>query len=217
MIGSTRFGKYRRQQRLFILIASDDEMFLRAKRLHLFQNLADRHRLISIKSPSIIPIHAASYGYFIIYLIEMALGDIQRELKGVYGRMHVQAFKLASLFGALDWLKTSDAVPTITGEHWQAGQALAESWRHSVHRLLEQLDRSGEAVQEKRHQDRLLNAIRQAGATGIALRDLYRNLNFSAKQARHLAQDLVRAGLIEERRMDRAEWFIAIEYISEQD
>ena len=143
--------------------------------------------------------------------------DLDDRLKGVYGRMHVQAFKLASLFGALDWLKTSDAVPTITGEHWQAGQALAESWRHSAHRLLEQLDRSGEAVQEKRHQDRLLNAIRQAGATGIALRDLYRNLNFSAKQARHLAQDLVRAGLIEERRMDRAEWFIAIEYISEQD
>ena len=69
---------------------------------------------------------------------------------------------------------------------------------------------------ERRQQDRLLNAIRQAGATGVALRDLYRNLNFSAKQARQLAQDLVRAGLIEERRMERAEWFIAVEHVSEQ-
>jgi len=130
--------------------------------------------------------------------------------------MHVQAFKLASLFAALDWLRTSDDVPTVTVEHWRAGQALAEGWRQSAHRLLEQLDRSGDAVQEKRYQDRLLNAIRQAGATGVALRDLYRNLNFSAKQARQLAQDLVRAGLIEERRMDRAEWFVAVEHVSEQ-
>ena len=88
--------------------------------------------------------------------------------------------------------------------------------RIPAHRLLEQLDRSGEAVQEKRQQDRLLNAIRQAGAGGIGLRDLYRNLNFSAKQARTLASDLMRAGLIEERRMERAEWFIAVEHIDVQ-
>lgn len=64
--------------------------------------------------------------------------------------------------------------------------------------------------------DLLWRDFRQTGTTGVALRDLYRNLNFSAKQARQLAQDLVRAGLIEERRMDRAEWFIAVEHISEQ-
>ena len=69
---------------------------------------------------------------------------------------------------------------------------------------------------ERRQQDRLLNTIRQAGAGGIALRELYRNLNFSAKQARQLAQDLMRAGLIEERRMDRAEWFVAAEFITSQ-
>jgi DNA-binding IclR family transcriptional regulator len=69
---------------------------------------------------------------------------------------------------------------------------------------------------ERRQQDRLLNTIRQAGADGIALRELYRNLNFSAKQARQLAQDLMRAGLIEERRMDRAEWFISAEFVTSQ-
>jgi predicted transcriptional regulator len=139
--------------------------------------------------------------------------ELDDRLKGIYGRMHVQAFKLASLFAALDWLNTSEDAPTVTVEHWQAGQVLAEGWRQSAHRLLEQLDRSGEAALEKRQQDRLLSAIRQAGVGGVALRDLYRNLNFSAKQARQLAQDLVRAGLIEERRMDRAEWFIATEHL----
>jgi uncharacterized membrane protein len=142
--------------------------------------------------------------------------ELDDRLKGVYGRMHVQAFKLAALFAALDWLKTSDEAPTVTVDHWNAGQALAEGWRQSAHHLLEQLDRSSEAVVERRQQDRLLNTIRQAGAEGVALRELYRNLNFSAKQARQLAQDLVRAGLIEERRMDRAEWFVAAEFIASQ-
>jgi len=142
--------------------------------------------------------------------------ELDDRLKGVYGRMHVQAFKLASLFAALDWLKTTDEVPTVTVDHWHAGESLAEGWRQSAHHLLEQLDRSGEAVVERRQQDRLLNTIRQAGTGGIALRELYRNLNFSAKQARQLAQDLMRAGLIEERRLDRAEWFVAAEFITSQ-
>lgn len=141
--------------------------------------------------------------------------ELDDRLKGVYGRMHVQAFKLASLFAALDWVRTSDQAPTVTVDHWSAGQAVAESWRQSAHGLLEQLDRSGEAVVERRQQDRLLNTIRQAGTDGIALRELYRNLNLSAKQARQLAQDLMRAGLIEERRMDRAEWFMAAEFVTD--
>jgi predicted transcriptional regulator len=141
--------------------------------------------------------------------------ELDDRLKGVYGRMHVQAFKLASLFAALDWLNTSDDVPTVTPNHWQAGQALAEGWRQSAHRLLEQLDRSGEAVVERRLQDRLLSAIREAGQNGIVMRNLYRKLNLSAKQARQLAQDLIRAGLIEERRIERAEAYIATEFLVE--
>jgi predicted transcriptional regulator len=103
----------------------------------------------------------------------------------------------------------------VTPNHWQAGQALAEGWRQSAHRLLEQLDRSGEAVVERRLQDRLLSAIREAGQNGIVMRNLYRKLNLSAKQARQLAQDLIRAGLIEERRIERAEAYIATEFLVE--
>jgi predicted transcriptional regulator len=141
--------------------------------------------------------------------------ELDDRLKGVYGRMHVQAFKLASLFAALDWLKTSDEAPAVTADHWNAAQTLAEGWRQSAHRLLEQLDRSSEAVVERRQQDRLLSAIRDAGQNGIAMRDLYRKLNLSAKQARQLAQDLIRAGLIEERRIERAEAYIATEFLVE--
>ncbi len=139
--------------------------------------------------------------------------ELDDRLKGVYGRMHVQAFKLASLFAVLDWLKQDTETPVVTAEHWASAQSVAESWRTSAHRLLEQLDKSGEAVVERRQQDRMLTTIRQAGGAGVALRDLYRNLNLSAKQARQLAADLMRAGLIEERRVDRAEWFIAAEFV----
>jgi len=140
--------------------------------------------------------------------------ELDERLKGVYGRMHVQAFKLASLFAALDWLKTSDDVPTVTAEHWHSAQTITDGWRTSAQRLLDQLDKSGEAVVERRQQDRVLTVIQETGAAGIAMRDLYRKLNLSAKQARTLAQDLIRAGLIEERRIDRAEAYIAVEYMA---
>ena len=117
--------------------------------------------------------------------------ELDDRLKGVYGRMHVQAFKLASMFAALDWLDTSDDVPTVTEEHWQAGQSIAENWRLSAHRLLEQLeqlDHRGEAVMEKRQQDRILTVIRECGANGCTLRDLYRKLHLTAKVARQTTQ-----------------------------
>jgi uridine kinase len=99
--------------------------------------------------------------------------ELDERLKGVYGRMHVQAFKLASLFGALDWLRTDAEAPTVTVAHWQAARAIADEWRTSAHRLLEQLDRSGEAVVERRQQDRVLIIIREAGAAVIPSDDFY--------------------------------------------
>ncbi|MCQ3933180.1 MAG: hypothetical protein DPW16_22250 [Chloroflexi bacterium] len=38
--------------------------------------------------------------------------------------MHVQAFKLATLLAALDWLDTEEPVPTVTEEHWISGKAM---------------------------------------------------------------------------------------------
>jgi hypothetical protein len=66
--------------------------------------------------------------------------ELDERLKGVYGRMHVQAFKLASLFAALDWMDSDTEAPSVTLENWQAGKAIAELWLASAHRLLERLD-----------------------------------------------------------------------------
>jgi predicted transcriptional regulator len=138
--------------------------------------------------------------------------ELDERLKGVYGRLHVHAFKLATLFAALDWLDTQDDVPVVNDDHWRNGEIIAESWRASAHRLLDQLDRTGEAIQERRQQDKLLRAIRQTGAGGANLRSLYRSLNLTAKKARQLAEDLARAGLVVERRNGKAEWYIAAEF-----
>ena len=83
----------------------------------------------------------------------------------------------------------------------------------SAARLLAEIDKSGEAIQERRDQDRLLRAIQRSGATGSNLRDLYRNLNLSAKRARQLAHDLVKAGLVTERQFQGAEWYVAMEFL----
>ena len=89
---------------------------------------------------------------------------------------------------------------------------MAESWRQSTHGLLEQLDRSGEATIERRQQDQMLTVIRASGNAGVELRDLYRKMHITAKVGRQVAQELVKAGLVVEVRMDGAEAYTAIEH-----
>jgi hypothetical protein len=100
----------------------------------------------------------------------------------------------------------------VSDDHWRNAEIVAESWRSSAHRLLDQLDRTGEAIQERRQQDKLLRAVRLTGASGANLRCLYRSLNLTAKKARQLADDLARAGLVVERRVGKAEWYVAAEF-----
>ncbi len=73
---------------------------------------------------------------------QLLIDDLRRlhdRLKGIYGRMHVQALKLTSLFAALDWLESDAPTPTVSLDHWSAAQRIAEGWRMSAHRLLEQI------------------------------------------------------------------------------
>ncbi len=135
---------------------------------------------------------------------ETALDD---RLKGVYGRMHVQAIKVAMILAALDWMKSDAPAPVVTAENWKTAETIAEHWRSSAHRLLENLDRSGSARQEFRAQDRLLEIFRQAGPSGATLRTVYRRLNLKAKDARQIAQDLVKAGLLVEITIEGAEGY----------
>lgn len=140
--------------------------------------------------------------------------ELDERLKGVYGRLHVQAFKLAMLLGALDWLDTDKAVPTVTIAHWETARQICEHWRHSSQRLLERIDRSGEARREQSLQQRMLDAFRQGGAAGRKFREVYRNLHVPAKQARQVAEELEKAGLLIRTLIDGAEAYILRDFVS---
>jgi hypothetical protein len=122
----------------------------------------------------------------------------------------VQALKVAMICATLDWVQDDPtAPPIISTSHWEIGQTVAEHWRASAGRLLDQLTRSGDARSERWTQDRMLDAFRQAGPQGAPLRTVYRRLNLKAKDARQIAQDLVRAGLLTEVVIAGAEGYLA--------
>lgn len=146
--------------------------------------------------------------------IETPLDD---RLKGVYGRLHVQAVKAAIILSALEWLETDDPAPTVTQAHWAAAETLTEHWRVSAHRLLEQLDHNGAGRDERRQQDRVYEAIRQAGRDGVVLRDVYRALTMKALDARNAVQELMRAGLVLPAQIGSAEGYIAASYLKNDE
>lgn len=82
--------------------------------------------------------------------------ELDERLKGVYGPMHPQAFKIAALLVVLDRLDTEESTPIVTDQHWISGKAIAEMWGSSAARLLHQMDRSGEAQHEHLLQQRIL-------------------------------------------------------------
>lgn len=139
--------------------------------------------------------------------------ELDERLKGVYGRMHVQAFKLAALLAALDWLDTEEAVPSVTDQHWTSGKIIAEMWRGSAARLLHQMDRSGEAQHEHLLQQRILEMFRRAGQQGEKLYVVYKNLHVPARQARQATEELARAGILIPIRLGQAEGYIHRDFV----
>jgi DNA-binding transcriptional ArsR family regulator len=107
-------------------------------------------------------------------------------LRATYGRLHVQAIKIAVLLAALDWADDIDCAPRphVTAAHWYRAQEIAEEWRASAHRLLADL---GE-TEEGRLEERILRFLRACGGSATA-RDVYRALRAS----RRTVQDALKA------------------------
>lgn len=104
--------------------------------------------------------------------------SLDDRLRAIYGRLHVQAIKVAILLAALDWADGDDASPRpkVTAAHWYRAQKMTEEWRASAHRLLADLGENEEA----RLENRILGLLRTAG--GVAtVRDLYRALRSQRK------------------------------------
>jgi hypothetical protein len=99
-------------------------------------------------------------------------------LRAIYGRMHVQAIKIAILFAALDWADDDNATshPKVKITHWYRAQQITEEWRASAHRLLAELGEN----EEVRLENRILGLLKTAGGDAT-VRDLYRALRSARK------------------------------------
>ncbi len=100
-------------------------------------------------------------------------------LRTVYGRLHVQALKVAIILAALDWMalgEQHDSKPVVRAAHWYRAQQIVETWRASAHRLLHDLGDSEEA----RLETRVLKLL-SSNARGLSVRDIYRALRSPRK------------------------------------
>jgi hypothetical protein len=114
-------------------------------------------------------------------------------LRAVYGRLHVQAIKIAILLSALDWADAdkSSKQPKVTREHWYRAQTITETWRASAHRLLADLGEN----EEMRLEQRILGLLRTAGGSAT-VRDLYRALRSTRKPVIEALKALEQDGLV---------------------
>jgi hypothetical protein len=116
-------------------------------------------------------------------------------LRTVYGRLHVQALKVATILAALDWVadKTTSRPPhpVVKAKHWYRAQQIVETWRFSAHRLLAALGDNEEA----RLEHRLLRLLAtQPG--GASVRDLYRSLRSPRKPVMEALKALEQDGQV---------------------
>jgi hypothetical protein len=66
--------------------------------------------------------------------------NLDDRLRGNYGRFSTFALKLALILAIMDWAdEGAQSAPRLTGAHWAKGQLLAETYRTSVHRLIDEL------------------------------------------------------------------------------
>ncbi len=66
--------------------------------------------------------------------------NLDERLRGNYGRFPTMALKLAMCLAIMDWADNgAHGAPRISVAHWARGQLLAEDYRASAHRLLDEL------------------------------------------------------------------------------
>jgi hypothetical protein len=120
-----------------------------------------------------------------------------RRLWGSYGRFPAQALKIALILAALDWADGRQEEPQVTLAHYARGQAIAERWRGSAHRLLNTLSHS-RVADEVDAEARVMRLIRASGATGMTARSIYRTLGLRRVEFDLAVIGLMRDGLVQE-------------------
>ena len=121
--------------------------------------------------------------------------NLDDRLRGNYGRFSTMALKLALILAIMDWTDEGmQNAPRITTAHWARGQMLAEEYRASVHRLLDELSIGVDVKNEKK----VLDFIARNGERPPSARDILRGAGVkSRKEIDATLAALVEDGVIE--------------------
>ncbi len=136
-----------------------------------------------------------------LYLYERVLREmtapnspLDDRLRTVYGRLHVQALKVAIILAALDWIELGERrqnKPVVRAAHWYRAQQIVETWRASAHRLLHDLGES----EESRLETRILKLL-SGQKEGLSVRSIYRALRSPRKPVMEALKALEQDGQV---------------------
>jgi hypothetical protein len=92
---------------------------------------------------------------------------LDERLHGTYGRLPMQAMKIAIILAALDWPEDVPA-PRIELPQMHRAIQITETWRSSAHRTLEQ----NAVPEENLKYNRVIRQLARSGLGGLTLRDI---------------------------------------------
>lgn len=157
---------------------------------------------VQVETPQAVPVtlHSDVYAAWEAYAkalgYDMLLqGDIDRRLYPSYGRLYISAMKVAMLLAVSDWASRPDReeAPCVSLDHWYQGQSIAEIWRESVHRLLNEFSAGDERGQE----DGLMRVLKRAGSNGMTAREIGLMIHQKREGVETLLLGLEQDGLVE--------------------
>ncbi|MCL4248310.1 MAG: DUF3987 domain-containing protein [Anaerolineae bacterium] len=123
-------------------------------------------------------------------MVEAVDRDLDVRLHGNYGRLPIMAVKVALSLALIDWAQQAKGnPPTIQIGHWARAQMIVESWRGSLHRLLDALAQT----RDSRAQDRILVLLKYS-PTGLTIRDLSRSTGLRSKEIEDAMGVLIESG-----------------------
>ena len=121
-------------------------------------------------------------------------GPLDGRMTGVYGRLPVQALKVAMSLVLMDHaMAGAKGDPVISAAHWARAQEITEKWRASSHRLLAELNRSA----DQKNEDHVLRYLSLKHKTPPSKFQIYRASNIHKRTDAFAAIDaLQEAGKI---------------------
>ncbi len=105
--------------------------------------------------------------------------NLDERLRGNYGRFSTMALKLALVLAIMDWADDgATGAPRISTAHWVHGQLLAEEYRASAHRLLDELSIGLDVKNEKK----LLDFVARNGQRPPSAREILRGAGIKTRK-----------------------------------